>query len=75
MFERYTDRARKVMGFSRKAAERLRHEYIGTKHLLLALLGAVDFPGAVVLTDLGAEREAVRSEILKRIRDKSDKDD
>ena len=37
MFDRFTDRARKVMNLAKTEAQRLNHEYIGTEHLLLGL--------------------------------------
>src|SRR5437868_3103722 len=38
MFDRFTDRARKVMSFARQEAERFNHDYIGTEHILLGLV-------------------------------------
>ena len=38
MYERFTDRARKVMLMANQEAQRLNHEYIGTEHLLLGLI-------------------------------------
>jgi ATP-dependent Clp protease ATP-binding subunit ClpC len=38
MFDRFTDRARKVMGLARQEAQRLNHEFIGTEHILLGLV-------------------------------------
>lgn len=38
MFERFTERARRVVVLAQNEAERLRHQYIGTEHLLLGLL-------------------------------------
>ena len=38
MFERFTDRARKVMALANQEAQRFNHEYIGTEHILLGLL-------------------------------------
>ena len=35
MFDRFTDRARKVMSLAKNEAQRLNHEYIGTEHILL----------------------------------------
>ena len=37
MFERFTDRARKVMALANQEAQRFNHEYIGTEHILLGL--------------------------------------
>jgi ATP-dependent Clp protease ATP-binding subunit ClpA len=38
MYERFTDRARKVMQLANQEAQRLYHEYVGTEHVLLGLL-------------------------------------
>ena len=38
MFDRFTDRARKVMNLAKSEAQRLNHEYIGTEHILLGLV-------------------------------------
>ena len=38
MFDRFTERARKVMSLARQASQRLNHEYIGTEHVLLGLV-------------------------------------
>ncbi len=38
MFERFTDRARKVMALANQEAQRFNHEYIGTEHILLGLV-------------------------------------
>src|SRR5687768_17021121 len=38
MFDRFTDRARKVMGLARQEAQRFNHDYIGTEHILLGLV-------------------------------------
>ena len=38
MFDKFTDRARKVMALAREEAKRFNHEYIGTEHILLGLV-------------------------------------
>lgn len=38
MFDKFTDRARKIISLAQKEAERFRHDYIGTEHLLLGLI-------------------------------------
>lgn len=41
MFDRFTDRARKVMALARKEAQRFNHDFIGTEHILLGLIQEV----------------------------------
>src|SRR6266496_3503739 len=52
MFERFTDRARKVMALANQEAQRLNHEYIGTEHILLGLVKEGSGVGANVLRNL-----------------------
>ncbi len=63
MFDRFTDRARKVMGYARQASDRLKHDHIGTEHLLLGLLRESDCEATEVLRKLGVEPDAVRREV------------
>ena len=49
MFERFTDRARKVMALANQEAQRFNHEYIGTEHILLGLIKEGSGVGATVL--------------------------
>ena len=49
MFERFTDRARKVMALANQEAQRFNHEYIGTEHILLGLVKEGSGVGATVL--------------------------
>ncbi|MFM8643099.1 MAG: Clp protease N-terminal domain-containing protein, partial [Phycisphaerales bacterium] len=49
MFERLTDRARKVMALANQEAQRFNHEYIGTEHILLGLVKEGSGVGANVL--------------------------
>lgn len=64
MFERFTDRARRVVVRAREEAKRLDHDYVGTEHLLLGLthesIGGV---AAKVLDSLGIGLEAVRERV------------
>ena len=63
MYELFTDDARKVMQLANEEAQRLKHEYIGTEHLLLGLL---DCAGAAsILNALGMNPQQIRSEIEK----------
>jgi ATP-dependent Clp protease ATP-binding subunit ClpC len=62
-FERFTERAKRVLTFAQEAAERAGHNYIGTEHLLLGLLRERDGLAARVLDSLGVEIETVRNTI------------
>lgn len=52
MYERFTDRARKVMQLANQQAQRWNHEYIGTEHLLMGILKEGNGVGANVIKDL-----------------------
>jgi ATP-dependent Clp protease ATP-binding subunit ClpA len=62
-FERFTERAKKVLTLAQEEAERSRHSYIGTEHLLLGLLREHDGLAARVLANLGVDIDAVRQVI------------
>src|ERR1039457_5334849 len=62
-FERFTERAKKVLTLAQEEAERSHHSYIGTEHLLLGLLRVEEGIAAKALTHLGVEIGAVRSTI------------
>jgi ATP-dependent Clp protease ATP-binding subunit ClpA len=65
MYERFTDRARKVMQMSNMEAHRLQHEYIGTEHILLGLIAEGAGVAARVFRNLGVDLEKVRREVEK----------
>ena len=66
MFERFTERARQVVVLAQDEARVLRHNYIGTEHLLLAQLDAeVDAPG--VLADLGLYKATLEPIVLAEL--------
>ncbi|MBI5369546.1 MAG: AAA family ATPase [Planctomycetes bacterium] len=67
MFDKFTDRARKVMGIARQEAQRFNHEYIGTEHILLGLVQEDAGIGAKALKNLDVDLEKVRHEIEKLI--------
>lgn len=67
MFERYTERARKVIYLAQEEAKRLNHSYIGTEHILLGLLQDGDGVAAKTLTALGIAPARVQSEVEKMI--------
>src|ERR671931_564115 len=64
MYERFTDRARKVMQLANQEAQRFNHEYVGTEHLLLGLLREQEGVAAQVLMNLNLKLEEVREEVL-----------
>jgi ATP-dependent Clp protease ATP-binding subunit ClpA len=63
MFERFTDEARAVVWRSQEVARVMRHTSIGTEHLLLAMLGGSDGPGARALRDRGVEAADIRRRV------------
>ena len=63
MFERFTDRARRVVVHSQEEAHLLDHNYIGTEHLLLALVDEGAGVAAEALDQLGVSRQGVRAQI------------
>ena len=67
MYERFTDRARKVMQLANEEAQRDRHEYIGTEHILLGLIREVRGVAANVLKNLETDLPKIRLEIEKII--------
>ncbi|MBL8880971.1 MAG: NDP-hexose 4-ketoreductase, partial [Phycisphaerales bacterium] len=68
MFERFTDRARKVMALANQEAQRFNHEYIGTEHILLGLVKEGSGVGANVLKNLGVDLRRVRLEVEKLVK-------
>ncbi len=64
--ERFTPRARRVLDHAETVARSLRHNYVGTEHLLLALFDEADGLAAKVLVELGADRATVVREVLQR---------
>jgi ATP-dependent Clp protease ATP-binding subunit ClpA len=62
-FERFTERAKKVLTLAQEEAEKSHHSYIGTEHLLIGLLREGDGLAARALADFGVEIEGVRTAI------------
>jgi ATP-dependent Clp protease ATP-binding subunit ClpA len=67
MFERFTDRARNVLVLAQEEARLLRHNYIGTEHILLGLLGVEDGLAARALGELGVTLEGAREKVEERV--------
>jgi len=62
-FDKFTERARRVLTLAQEEAQRFNHSYIGTEHLLLGLVREGDGVAAKVLANLGVELNKVRSAV------------
>ena len=67
MFDRFTDRARKVMALARKEAQRFSHDFIGTEHILLGLVQEGSGVAANVLKNLDVDSGKIRAEIERQV--------
>src|SRR5262247_80707 len=65
MFERFTDRARRVVVLAQEEARMLNHNYIGTEHILLGLIREGEGVAAQVLQKLGADLNRVRQQVIQ----------
>ena len=63
MFERFTDRARRVVVLAQEEARMLNHNYIGTEHILLGLIHEGEGVAAKALESLGISLEGVRAQV------------
>ncbi len=67
MFNRFTERARKVIVYAKEEARRFNHDYIGTEHLLLGLIREGEGVASAVLQKLGLDLETIRLEVEKLV--------
>ena len=67
MFERFTDRARRVVVLAQEEARLLNHNYIGTEHILLGLIHEGEGVAAKALESMGTSLESVRSQVVEII--------
>jgi ATP-dependent Clp protease ATP-binding subunit ClpA len=67
VFERFTDRARRVIVLAQEEARLLRHNYVGTEHFLLGLVREGSDPGVKALAASGVSLETVRAEVVEII--------
>ena len=67
MFERFTDRARRVVVLAQEEARKLNHNYIGTEHLLLGLIQEGEGHAAKALEELNISIDNVRTEVVEII--------
>ena len=68
MFNRFTERARKVILLAKEEAKRFNHDYIGTEHILLGLIREGEGVAAVVLQKMGLNLQQIRMEIEKIVK-------
>ena len=67
MFDRFTDRAKKVMNLARQEAQRFNHEYLGTEHILLGLVQEGSGVAANVLRNMQIDLAKIRTEVEKLV--------
>jgi len=67
MFEKFTERGRKVIIYAREEAEKRQNDYLGTEHLLLALLREEEGISAAIIKKMGISTEEVRMEIERKL--------
>src|SRR5659263_220132 len=67
MFERFTDRARRVVVLAQEEARMLNHNYIGTEHILLGLIHEGEGVAAKALESMGISQEGVRAQVIEII--------
>ena len=65
MFERFTDRARRVVVLAQEEARLLDHNYIGTEHLLLGLIDEGEGVACRTLESLGVDADRIRNEVVR----------
>jgi len=68
MFDRFTDRAKKVMNLARQEAQKFNHEYLGTEHVLLGLVQEGSGVAANVLKNMGVDLTKIRAEVEKLVK-------
>ena len=67
MFEKFTERGRKVIIYAREEAEKRQNDYLGTEHLLLALLREEEGISSAIIKKMGISTEEIRMEIERRL--------
>ena len=67
MFNRFKERARKVIVYAKEEARRFNHDYIGTEHLLLGLVREGEGVAAAVLQKVNLDLETIRIEVEKLV--------
>ncbi|HAW49708.1 TPA: ATP-dependent Clp protease ATP-binding subunit ClpC [bacterium] len=67
MFERFTERARRILAIAQDEAKRLGHDYLGTEHILLGLISEGEGVAAEILRNLGVDLEGLKMAIEKEV--------
>ena len=67
MFERFTDRGRKIIILAREEAERHQNDYLGTEHLVLAILRESDGIALMIIKKMGLSPEQIRLEVERSL--------
>src|ERR1700685_1965602 len=67
MFERFTDRARRVVVMAQEEARALSHDYVGTEHLLLGLIREGHGVAAKAMVSLGISPDSVRQQVEETV--------
>ena len=68
MFNRFTERARKVILLAKEEAKRFNHDYIGTEHILLGLVREGEGVAAAAMESLGISSEKIRVEVERLVK-------
>ena len=71
-YDRFTDRARKVIAYARQEAQRFNHDYLGTEHILLGLIKEGSGVAANVLRNLDVDIKKIRLEVEKMVQSSPD---
>ena len=67
MFERFTDRSRRVVVLAQEEAGMLNHEYVGTEHILLGLIREDEAVATRVLNGLGVDPDRIRQQVIRQV--------
>jgi ATP-dependent Clp protease ATP-binding subunit ClpA len=70
MFERFTERARKVVVLAQEEARHFNHNYIGTEHILLGLVRENEGVASQMLSGMGVETDGVREQVIRMLGDR-----
>ncbi len=68
MFEKFSDRARKVMSLANEQVQRFNHKYIGTEHILLGLAAEGSGGGVKILRNIGVDLKGVLAEVEQLVK-------
>ena len=72
MFERFTERARKVVVLAQEEARRFGHAYIGTEHIPLGLVRESESVAPQMLSNLGIEADETRKQMIRLVAEEPD---